>query len=83
MDGLDLVAAIARDDPDPGVQASVVDALASRRADRHIAKVLRKASDKTYDLVVRNGLVVDVPDEHVRKTLGAARQQQIAEGLPD
>src|SRR5207245_2664752 len=32
MDGLDLATAIARDDPDPGVQASVVDALAFRRA---------------------------------------------------
>jgi hypothetical protein len=82
MDGLDLAAAIARDDPDPGVQASVVDALAFRRADRHIAEVLRKASDKTYDLVVRKGLV-DVADEHVRKGLGAARQRQITGGLSD
>jgi hypothetical protein len=83
MDGLDLAAAVARDDPYPEVQGSVVDALAFRRADRHIAEVLRKASDKTYDLVVRKGLVDGVPDECVRKRLGAARQRQIAGGLSD
>jgi hypothetical protein len=83
MDGLDLATAITRDDPDPEVQASVVDALAFRRADRHVAEVLRKAGDKTFDLIARRGLVDDVNDEHVRRGLGAARQRQIAEGLSD
>jgi hypothetical protein len=82
-EGLDLATAIARDDPDPGAQVSVVDALAFRRADRHVAEVLRKASEKTYDLIVRKGLVNDVPDDHVKKGLDAARQRQIAEGLSD
>jgi hypothetical protein len=45
--------------------------------------VLRKASEKTYDLIVRKGLVNDVPDDHVKKGLDAARQRQIAEGLSD
>ena len=83
MDGLDIAAAVARDDPDPEVQASVVDALAFRRADRHVAEVLRKAGDKAFDLIARKGLVDHVTDEHVRKGLGAARQRQIAEGLSD
>jgi hypothetical protein len=83
MDGLDLATAVAKDDPDPGVQESVVDMLAFRRADRHVAEVLREASENTYDLIVRKGLVDDVTDEYVRKGLVAARQRQIAEGLSD
>jgi hypothetical protein len=47
MDGLDLATAIAQNDPDPEVQASVVNALAFRRADRHVAEVLQNAGDKT------------------------------------
>jgi hypothetical protein len=83
MDGLDLATAIARDDPDPEVQESVVDALAFRRADRHAVEVLRKAGDKTFDSIARGGLFDDVTDEHVRKGLAAARQRQTAEGLSD
>ncbi|MBN9268463.1 MAG: hypothetical protein J0I75_28600, partial [Hyphomicrobium sp.] len=55
MDGLDLAADVAKDDPDPEVQASVVDEFAFRRADRHVAIVLRNASDATFDLVARKG----------------------------
>ena len=55
MDGLDLAAAIAKDDPDPEVKATVIDALAFRRADRHVADVLRCADEKTFDLVARKG----------------------------
>lgn len=80
IDGLDLASAIAKDDPDPEVQASVVDALAFRRADRHVAEVLRKAGDKTFDLVARKGLVNEVDDEHVKRGLAAARKRQDAEG---
>ena len=51
---------IAKDDPDPEVKATVVDAFAFRRADRHVADVLRCADEKTFDLVARDGLVDDV-----------------------
>jgi hypothetical protein len=53
MDGLDLATAIAKDDPDPEVKATVVDALAFRRANRHIAAVLHCADARTFDLVAR------------------------------
>lgn len=76
MDGIDLATTIAKNDPDPEVQASVVDALAFRRADRHIAVVLREAGDKTFDLIASKGLVDEVKDEHVRKGLAAARKRQ-------
>lgn len=79
MDGIDLASAIAKDDPDPDVQASVVDALAFRRADRHVAEVLRMAGDKTFHLIVRKGLVTEVDDEQVKKGFVAARKRQASE----
>lgn len=81
MDGLDLAAAIAKDDPDPEVKATVVDALAFHRADRHVAEVLRCADEKTFDLVARKGLVDEVTDEHVKKGIEAARERQRKEGV--
>ena len=81
MDGLDLAATIAQDDPDPEVRATVVGALAFRRADRHVADVLRHADEKTFELVVHKGLVDKVDDEHVTKELDAARERQRKEGV--
>jgi hypothetical protein len=81
MDGLDLAAAIVKDDPDPEVKATVIDALAFRRADRHVADVLRCADEKTFDLVARTGLVDKVDDEHVTKELDAARARQQKQGV--
>jgi len=78
MDGLDLASAIAKNDPDPEVQASVVGALAFRRADRHVADILRTASEKTFDLIARKGLVDEVGDKEVKKGIEAARKRQAA-----
>ncbi|MCA6116631.1 hypothetical protein J6524_17250 [Bradyrhizobium sp. WSM 1738] len=79
MDGLDLASAIAKNDPDPEVQASVVDALTFRRADRHVAEVLQNAGETTFDLIVRRDLVDDVDDDQVKKGVAAARMRQAAE----
>lgn len=81
MDGLDLAAAIAKDDPDPEVKAMVVDALAFRRADRHVAEVLRCADENTFDLVVRKSLVDEMTDEHVKKGIDAAHERQCKQGI--
>jgi len=83
MDGLDLASAIAKNDPDPKVQGSVVDALAFRRADRHMAEVLQMASDKTFDLIVRKGLIAEVDDEQIMKGVIAARKRQASEITSD
>ncbi len=79
MDGLDLASATAKNDPDPEVQAAVVEALAFRRADRHVAAVLQEAGDKAFDLIARKGLVDEVDDEQVQKGIAAARKRQTAE----
>ena len=81
MDGIDLATAVAKDDPDPEVQASVVDALSFRRADRHIAELLRGAKDATFDLVARKDLVDEVNDEAVQRGITAARKRHEESGM--
>jgi alkylhydroperoxidase/carboxymuconolactone decarboxylase family protein YurZ len=83
IDGLDLAAAIAKDDPDPEVKATAIRALAFRRADQHVADVLRHADEKTFDLVAREGLVDETIDEHVKKGIEAARERQRQDGVSD
>ncbi|KGT77322.1 hypothetical protein MA20_22275 [Bradyrhizobium japonicum] len=79
MDGLDLATGIAKDDPEPEVKSGVIEALAFRRADRHVADILRKASEKTFDLVSRRDLIDEVDDEDVRQGIEAARKRLAAE----
>ena len=81
MDGLDLAATIAKDDPDPEVKATVIDALAFRHADRHVADMLHCADERTFDLVVRRGIVDEATDEHVKKGMEAARERHRKEGV--
>ncbi len=48
MDGLELVTEIARTDASPLVQATVIEALRFRRADRFVAELLATASDDVW-----------------------------------
>ena len=80
MDGLDLAAAVAKADPNSEVKATVVDAFAFRRADRHVAEVLQGADDNTFDLLAREDLIDDVTDEAVKAGLAAARERLRKEG---
>ena len=75
IDGLDLVTAIARDDPSADVQCAVIDMLAFRRADRHATEVLKGAGAATFDQVARRGLLNDVTDERVRQWLNEANER--------
>jgi hypothetical protein len=75
MDGLDLATAVAKDDSDPEVKASVIEALTFRRADRHAAEILRSADDKTFDLVCRKSLIDEVDDFDIRQRIEAARER--------
>lgn len=80
MDGLDLAAAVAKDDPDPEVKAEVIGALAFRRAKRHVADVLRCADEKTFDLLLRQDIVDESTDEYIKNGMEAARERQRKEG---
>jgi len=75
IDGLNLATAIAKADPDATVQATVVDALSFRRANRHIDELLQGAKEATFDLIARNNLIDSVSDEAVRQEVCAARQR--------
>lgn len=79
MDGLDLVTDITKDDPEPEVKESVINALAFRRADHHIAEILRKADQKIFDLICRNSLTDQVDDKEVLEGIKAARKRMAAE----
>lgn len=78
MDGLELATGIAQDDPDPEVRASVVEALAFRRADRHVAQILCNADEAIYDLVARKYLVDEIDNKDVRQGIEAARERMVA-----
>lgn len=79
MEGIDLAADIAKDDPVPEVQSMVVDALSFRRADRHIVAVLKRAPQATYDLIARKGLIEKLDDEVVQAGLAAAHKRMSAD----
>jgi hypothetical protein len=72
IDGLDLAAIIAKSDPTPELKAAVVDAMSFRRADRHVADVLRSADDAAFDIVYRKRHLAVVDDKSVGERLAAA-----------
>jgi len=81
IEGLNLATTIAKSDPDPEIQAAVVEALAFRRADRHVAEVLREVSDDTFDLIASKALFDEVHDGEIQKRLMAARERlRVGEG---
>ena len=77
IDGLDLATTVAKMDLDPDVQVSVVSALSFRRADHHVAEILRAASDATLDQIVRRRTLDedDVSDPQCRERLAEARER--------
>lgn len=78
IDGLELVSAIAANDPDPELQATIAETLAFRHAERHVAKVMENASPTTFDLVVPKGMLDDVQDENIQAGMLAARKRLAA-----
>lgn len=81
IDGLDLATEIARIDGDPEVKAAVVDALAFRRADRHVTQLLTGASEATYDILALKGHLEDIAVDAVQQGLRRARGRREAVGL--
>jgi len=77
--GLDLATTLAKMDPHTDVQLSVVSALSFRRADIHIAEILRAASDATLDQIVRRQIldVEEVSDSQCRERLAQAQHRLV------
>ena len=80
-DGLDLAATVAKADPASEVKASVAEALAFRRADRHLAELLHDADEETFDWLCKNNLIADIADESAKARLTAARKRLRLQGL--
>ncbi|MBF6638757.1 hypothetical protein QTO19_00230 [Serratia marcescens] len=76
IDGLDLAVSIAKNDPDSQVQVSVIDALVFRRADLHVAEMLREVNSTILDLIVSKGVADEIQDENVREILATAHKRQ-------
>ena len=80
-DGLDLATTIARSDSDPEVKATVVDALSFRRADRHVADLLKEAGEATYDILAQKGYLDHIAVDAVQQELQRARERRSTAGI--
>lgn len=81
IDGLDLAVTIAKNDPDSQVQVSVIDALVFRRADLHVAEMLRGANSTVLDLIVGKGITDEIQDENIRGILETAHKRLEIQGV--
>lgn len=81
VDGLELATLVAKHDPDTEVKIVVIDALASRYADKHVDEILRNADENVFDTVVRKKTVDQSDDDLVKAGLAAAHERQAVEGV--
>ena len=75
MDGIELSVSLAKADVSPNVQASVVEALHFRRADRFSADILRVAPDEVWRLLARKGYAEEIADPDTAARLRREEQQ--------
>lgn len=81
MDGLDLATDVAKADPEPEVKVAVAASLSFRRADRHLADLLRHEDDTVYDRLAMKLHVEDIDDAEIQARVAAAYERQEASGL--
>ena len=81
IDGMDLAVAVAKADTACEVKASVAEALAFRRADRHVINVLQDADDQVFDRLAERSLFNHITEGSVAERLAAARERSRAQGF--
>jgi len=74
---MDLATDLAIADPSPKIQAEVVQYLQFRRADRHVARLLKDALDETWALVAKRGYAEEIHDLATTVRLRAERDRLI------
>ncbi len=79
FEGIELAAAIARTDPSPRVVVHILEALAFRSADRHVADVMRAASEEVWRLVAQKRYPKELADAALNERLIELRRRQINE----
>jgi hypothetical protein len=77
MDGIELAARLAQADVSPKVQASVIQSLEIRRADRFVVEILRSAPDEVWRLLARMGDLEEIADPDAAARLARERQNYI------
>jgi hypothetical protein len=77
VDGMDLATELAKIDPNPKIQAEVVQYLQFRRADRHVGSLLAAASDETWMLVAKRGYADEIRDPAAAARLRAERDNAL------
>jgi hypothetical protein len=75
MDGLELAAEVAKTDPNPDVQFSIIQALNFRRGDRLIRDVLKSAHPKTWTLLANAGYADEITDREISERI--RREEQV------
>jgi hypothetical protein len=81
VDGMDLATDLAIADPSPKIQAKVVQYLQFRRADRHVARLLKGALDETWALVAKRGYTEEIHDPTTAVRLRAERDKLIRKSV--
>ncbi len=74
FDGLELAAELAVSEPDPEVVVAVVTALAFRRADRHVNRILETASDAVWRALAQGGFPDYLTDVRLNARLMTQRE---------
>ncbi len=77
LDGIELAARLAQADASPKVQASVIEALQFRSADRFVKDILLAAPDEVWRLLARAGYAEEIADPDAAARLRDARQHYI------
>jgi hypothetical protein len=77
MDGIELATSLAQADDSSKVQASVIEALLFRRADRFVAQVLHTAPADVWRLLAHKGYAEEIADPAIVDRLRRERQRYL------
>lgn len=79
VEGMDLAVKLAKADPSPKVQSTVVQHLLFRRAERHAGELLGSANDETWTEIACGGYGDEIHDADLSARLHAVRQKALEE----
>ncbi len=76
FEGMELAARLAKADPSPDVVVDVIQSLQFRRGDRHVAEILKDASDQIWQRLAREGYPDKLADPEQDARLVAMREAE-------
>ena len=74
FDGMELVAKLAADDPDPDVVVEVVELLAFRRGERHVNRIMQQAPDAVWKALGQKSYPYRLTDAQLNARLATERE---------